>query len=376
MQSLDEVIDDELSRYTGPVLLYDRRILGANMGALAEAVRPTDWPMLAVKSFPHPVVTEMAKQHRLGFEVSNLAEYQLLPNDLSGSNVSLGRATPVPPEPFTERGNRLTINTERYTAPNAHPSVRHGLRLNFRDIPGVPDAERLAFDRFGASWEEFADRLRSGAAVDGAHFHNASEVNSADSYLVALRAIRDLADAVGAPLEFINVGGGLHGVPASVRPGLLRQLTVEAGPRELHIEPGNALCDGAGHLLCRVEWVREWEKGCYYVGLDASYDCHAQWNYPSWVSLPGLPCEALPYRQLPSAAEGKHTIVFSGASCYNSDRLGVFRFDADGDVFPLSPGDPVVFADMNGYAWAWTVGFNGIPPADIRFYDSAAPSPG
>ena len=364
-----------MDRYAGPVLIYDIEQIRANMVGLAEAFGgDPDRILFAVKSFPAPPILTMALEVGAGFEVSNEQEYHLLPKDLTGKIVSLNSPLNEDPRRFLKLGNQLHVHLD---APpegqlrSYRPDCCFSFRLSHKSLP--IDTSLLVEEdrpsRFGASWETFLDSapfFRNGV-LSGIHLHNGSEANTPAFYLAALRVILNAAVENGIPMRRVNLGGGFHPIPKVELNPLLGELCEIAGDLSLFIEPGYVLCRDAGFLLCKVSDVRPFGNQRYQVILDTSYDCHAKWSHPSWSGPKHLKIVKLPHRKIPAPEKGFQILIFTGATCYERDQLGIFRVPQLGSTAPVKPGDPILLSNLNGYSYAWNTGFNGVSPARIRF---------
>jgi diaminopimelate decarboxylase len=374
--TIEDVSRDEWERYEAPVLLYDIARIRANISELAAACAGNPGHMLfAVKSFPAARILVMAYEIGMGFEVSAEQEYQMLPSDLSGRIVSLNSPFPLSSDRFLWAGNLLQnqqnslAEAKRYKASDrCHP----GLRLNHQTLPIDPTLiciqERPS--RFGITWQSFlesAPLFREGV-VSGVHLHNGSEQNSAGFYLAALRTILEAAAQFRIPLDYVNLGGGYHSIPQPELVQLLTELHRIAGDVPLFIEPGHILCRDAGFLLCQVRSIRDLGGERYFVNLDASYDCHTRWSYPSWTNLANCAITKMPYQRIPDPEPGYILLILTGATCHEKDQLGVFRMVRDGTTLPIKPNDPILLSNINGYSFAWNTEFNGVPKAKVRFF--------
>ena len=73
--NLQQIVDDELRRYSGPVLIFDREQIRSNLIGLGKAFGANPGGMLfAVKSFPHADILQTVWETEGGFEVSNERE--------------------------------------------------------------------------------------------------------------------------------------------------------------------------------------------------------------------------------------------------------------------------------------------------------------
>jgi diaminopimelate decarboxylase len=371
---LQQVVDDELSRYSGPVLIFDRERIRANLIGLGKAFGGNPGGMLfAVKSFSHAEILQTVWETGVGFEVSNEREYRLLPRDLSLRTVSLNSPLREDPAEFVECGNRLHVHLESVpdrTIIGAPSDGSYCLRLDHKSLPLDSSllVERDRPSRFGVSWSSFlesAPLFREGI-LSGVHVHNGSEVNTAAFYRAALKLLLDSCEENQIPLRYVNLGGGLHPIAQAELEKLLGDLHSTAGELPIFIEPGHVICREAGFLLCKVHDVRPFGGQRYHVTIDASYDSHAKWSQPSWTGPDELGIEKLDHREIPAPQEGFQILRFVGASCFERDQLGIFRIPQRGSVPPIAPGDPIILSNINGYSYAWNKGFNGVPPAKLR----------
>lgn len=376
MASLQQIVKEELDRYAGPVLIFDKARIRANLTCLAQSLGGDAGRILfAVKSFPLPEILTMARDIGVGFEVSNRQEYQLLPGDLSGRTVSLNSPLRDNPGDFLSRGNRLNIHLD--AVPQQHlgrpPSgSSFCLRLSHKSLPVDPSLliEGDRPSRFGVTWETFlaATPLFQEGVLSGVHVHNGSEVNTAEFYRAALKLIISASREHDMALSYVNLGGGLHPIPQAELEQLLRDLHSIAGELPVFIEPGHVLCRDAGFLLTRVHELRPFGGGRFHVTVDASYDCHAKWSHPSWELPADLGIVKLPHQEIPAPRPGFQILRITGPTCYERDQLGIFCLPERSPTPPLKPGDPILLSNINGYSYAWNTGFNGVPPARLRLF--------
>jgi diaminopimelate decarboxylase len=373
MIDIQQLVGEELDHYAGPVLIFDKARIGANLGRLVQSLGGDAGRVLfAVKSFPLPEILGMVAEAGAGFEVSNRSEYQLLPRVLSGRTISLNSPLRDDPRGFLEFGNRLNVHLD--TVPDHHITVPSGasfcLRLSHKSLPVDPSllTEPERPSRFGVPWESFlaAAPLFQQGILSGVHIHNGSEANTAAFYRAALELIIDASREHDIPLRYVNLGGGFHPISQVELEPLLGELHMMAGELPLFIEPGHVLCRGAGFLLSKVHEVRPFGGGRYHVTVDASYDCHAKWSQPSWGFPSDLGIVKLPHLQIPAPMPGFQILRITGSSCYERDQLGIFCLPERSHRPPVKPGDPILLSNINGYSYAWNTGFNGIRPARLR----------
>ena len=371
---IDSIINDEINHYTNPVLIYDTSCIRENLTELTEAFNNNPARILfAVKSFPASPIISLIYDAGLGFEVSTEREYSLLPENLHGRTVSLNTPLRKNTDQFMKFGNMLQnqmdilLDQENDVPPT---DCQSGLRLNYKSLPIEPSllVEPEHRSRFGLSWETFlssAPLYRKGV-LSGVHLHNGSEQNTSAFYQATLKAIIAATKKNQIPLRYVNIGGGFHSIPQLELLHLLSDLCKIAGELPLFIEPGHVLCRNAGFLLCKVHTIQAFGGERYYVTLDASYDCHAKWSYPSWEGAENI--TKMPYQKIPEPENGFRFFIFSGATCYEKDQLGIFRVIKNGSTLPVAPDDFILLSNINGYSFAWNTEFNGVPKAKVRFF--------
>ncbi len=283
---LQTVVEQELRSYSRPVLIYDIAHIRKNFLALIAAFDHNPTPILfAFKSFPAAPIISLAYELGVGFEVSNTREYQCLPQNLQGRTVSLNTPLTTCRTDFLTLGNQLQEQIEHVENSKPPLHCHLGLRLN-HSLPINPkllrEPERRS--RFGIDWDNFLDQapLYRADILSGVHLHNGSEQNTPEFYRATLNCLTKVAKQQQIPLRYINLGGGFHAIPEEQLTALIGELHHISAEFPLFIEPGQVLCRNAGFLLCRVQSICFFGGGRYYINLDASYDCHAKWSYPTW----------------------------------------------------------------------------------------------
>lgn len=368
---VDEALAELSTTYSGPTLAYDVDAIAANVEQLGVAIGDVARVLFAVKSFPSAEVLERVGAAGAGFEISALAEYALLPADLSGTRVSLNSPSPSDLDALVAKGNQLDVHLdypEQLDGLSIPEAARAVLRLSHTglglgdDLVGNP----MRASRFGSSLDVLlAQAADSGAnSIAGVHLHNGSEVNTGDFYRAALEQIVQRAEDQEIALSSVNLGGGFHPIDDPELATLLADLSSLAGSMELLIEPGNIAARKTGYLLTQAIAVRDTHVGTHHhVTLDSSYESHAKWSIPTWAPR-NFAAERYPHNLIPEPEAGYEFVLFYGASCYEKDLMGVYRVPT-GQAAPIVRGDIVTFDDLNGYSFAWNKGFNGVPAAQV-----------
>lgn len=334
-----------------PALVFDRERLERNAIAITSAAHAaTITCLFAAKSFPHPVVRELAARHFDGFDAASEAELAALPPSKIVSIADpTGRAV-------TSRAARTIVSVShvdqlRDVPASAEIAVRLSMSLTGRDpaIGVVQDGSGHRRSRFGLDLDPARRRtelraLAAGRRV-GLHVHHgAVTATSPERFLATAHAA--LAIARDAELEpaFLNLGGAWHGLADLA--AAFAQLRAAFPALELIVEPGRALVDEAGFACGRVVLARALDDRALRV-LDLSRVCHLRW---SQIELVGV---------APRAGLGsKHLLV--GPTCFEDDVLGEWTTED-----ALAVGGRVVLRHVTGYAVAWNTGFHGVPPADV-----------
>jgi diaminopimelate decarboxylase len=230
----------------------------------------------------------------------------------------------------------------------SHPHISTGLRRNKFGVP-LDDATSVLHDAARAT----------GIRVVALHLHVGSQMMSLDPIRRAAGAAAALARevrALGVPIEYLDLGGGLgisyNGVPAPSFDEYAAAILDGVRPSGLPlvIEPGRAIVGPAGALVARVVDVKPQPGDKHFVVLDAGM---TELLRPA---LYGAFHRILPVGE-PGAGEVAVDIV--GPLCESSDTLGSDR------RMPLPRvGDLVAVLDAGAYGSAMAFNYNRrlLPP--------------
>ncbi len=247
-----------------------------------------------------------------------------------------------------------------------------GIRLNM--VTGT----HVRWSRFGFHYEtgdagravEWIARSRSLRLV-GLHMHIGTFVLDLEAYREALRRLLALArwarERHGVSLRYVNAGGGFassnqlryqyfpeQGPPTfdayaeALCEVLHEGLPDEEWPR-LVLEPGRALADDAGHLLCTAVANRSTPAGGRAVVVDAGVNL--VYTAP-WYRLAVRPARA--------SEEAPRSTVVYGPLCMNID---VLREDAP--LPTLRPGDRLIVHPVGAYNIPQSMQFITYRPAVV-----------
>lgn len=231
----------------------------------------------------------------------------------------------------------------------AHPSLETGradAKFGFAPREVLPVWRALA---------ESAGLRRTTLAV-----HLGSGLRDLAPYEEALRLMLALADelaAAGAPVEEIDIGGGLgidydDGEDPDPRELVSRvaALAGAGGPR-IRFEPGRSIVARAGILLTRVLYRRE-RDGSPALVCDAGYT-----DFARYALYGGQ------HRIVPVAGEesGDPTVEVLGPTCESGDVLGTGR-----RLHGVQPGDLLEVRDAGAYGFVMASNYNSRPrPAEV-----------
>lgn len=263
---------------------------------------------------------------------------------------------------FIEGCSHITFNSiiqfERYKsridAYNAQPGVKKPVSCGIRINPecSVIDTDIynpcMPGSRFGVFIDCMPDKLPEG--IDGFHFHALCESTSYDLEKV-LNEVEIKFGKYLPQLKWLNMGGGhlmtREGYDTEHLIGLLNRFHDKYPNLELILEPGSAFTWRTGDLVATVLDIVE-HKGIKTAIIDASFACHM----PDCLEMPYQPKIT---SALAEPDYSKPTYRIGGNSCLSGDFIGDWSFEQ-----PLTPGDKLVFEDMNHYTTVKTHMFNGI----------------
>jgi diaminopimelate decarboxylase len=364
----------ETSRITGPTLLFDLDNIKERMRLLKRlAGQFSATTLVAVKSCPQSAYLQSARECLDGFDVSNLAEYSALPEPLDGMLVSI--TSPVMTSElhdFSRKGNSVLVTLDSlvqleqyFTQPSRFPYV---LRLQSSDLlkdAEPADAAYYPGTRFGFPVSEIGNLLRNQHIANnppaGFHVHHGSERNQVSTYKTLIGGIRQLAQELPAPPEFINLGGGWHNLNNEEVEDVLREARRQFPlPCSILFEPGRWFAETAGYAIGTIVNQARADNAINCT-LDLSGKSHLHWSQANLL----VSCEANYSRGV--------LVKFYGPSCYESDVIGQFlvpfcnEFDRETGI---APGNKVIFTNISTYAAAWNTEFNGIAKADVMWCES------
>jgi diaminopimelate decarboxylase len=304
--------------------------------------------LFAVKSFAHPDVIALAREHLDGFDVASPAEMAMV-----GDTTLVSVADPTGAAIATGRGARVIVSCETTEQAAAAPAgadvaVRVSASIAGRDpaLGAVLDGTGRRRSRFGLETAEQIAVVRAAAGNRriGQHVHHGPvTATSPERFVDTARAVLAVA---GFEPAFLDLGGAWHGI-ADLGAAFAAVRAAVPASVELVVEPGRTFALGAGFACGHVHAARDLGDRELRV-VDLSRACHLRWSQPELVGFP------------PRPGEGRG-VLFVGPTCYEEDVVG--EWTVDPAHWPV--GARVVLRDITGYAVGWNTGFGGVPPADV-----------
>ena len=239
----------------------------------------------------------------------------------------------------------------------------------------------VAETKFGIPRREAAAVLRRHAAfrgvrMIGVHVHIGSQITQARPFVEAIRRVGEvirLGRRLGAPLEWLNLGGGLGIVYKDERPQTPRQFARAVVPllEQLHIrlilEPGRFIVGNAGILVTEVLYVKP-GRGKQFAVIDAGM------NDLIRPALYGAYHEVVPTCAVPANGRARYDVV--GPVCESADvlargrRLGKIKAGARLAVLGAGAYGSTMSSNYNGRLRAAEVLVRGRRWAVIRRRDT------
>jgi diaminopimelate decarboxylase len=358
----------ELKEDAEPTIIFDLKTIENNLMILRQiGEKHKCLFLMAAKSFCDSRIHKLAVQYLNGFDVSNLTEYKNLPVELDGMLISLTDPSfsSLQASHFLTKNNNLLVTCgtlEQFEIlESSTDSVGYAIRLNTSELlkeDSFCQAESPP-SRFGiSSFEiELIKKMTMSKRnhFTGFHMHHGSLVNSPNTFKRLASQVLKLCNLIGIQISYLNLGGGLQGLPFDMLEALIKDLrTFIPTDVTLVFEPGRFLVQNAGFAVGRILAVRKQREKIGYI-LNLSRSCHLRWAEPKTVALN-------------KSLSSKTKVTLYGPTCYEGDTFGEFEFPTDSkDKLVFSVGEKILFSNINGYAVSWNTGFNGIKPAQLIF---------
>ena len=369
----DSVFEKACDSFPTPFHLYDEAGIRRNARALNEAFA---WcadfkEYFAVKALPNPAVLRILREEGCGVDCSSETELMLADAcGFSGEEIMFS-ANAMPYEEFTHaRQLGAYINLDDITHIDIlreHGGIPETVCLRYNpggsftigtEIMGNPGDAKYGFT--AEQLREGLERLKAlGVKRFGLHAFLSSN-NTDTGYYPALAEIlfrcgRDLSEATGLPLAFINLSGGV-GIPyrpdqaatdiRDVGEGVRRayEAVFPEGGVAIKTELGRWMTGPMGWLVTHATHRKDTYK--HYIGLDA---CAANLMRPAMYGA---------YHHITVCGKREapldHRYDVTGSLCENNDKFAVDR-----DLPEIVTGDIVVIHDTGAHGHAMGYNYNG-----------------
>ena len=203
----------------------------------------------------------------------------------------------------------------------------------------------------------------AGVRIVGLHLHIGSQITQAAPFVRAIRRVAEVLDAgrrAGAPLEWLNLGGGLGIIYKDERPQTPKQFAAAVLPLlrplrvRLILEPGRFIVGNAGILVTEVLYIKQ-ARGKRFVVVDAGMNDLVR------PALYGAYHEVIPAAQLPGAPDGLARYDVVGPVCESADVLARNR-----RLGPVKPGHLLAVLGAGAYGSVMASNYNGrLRPAEV-----------
>jgi diaminopimelate decarboxylase len=385
--------------YATPCLCYHTPTLRSHRDFFSAASEPRQLSFLfAVKSFPHPEMLSVLNNHILSFDVSNAAEARLALENAQVERLSLCAPAldkdllSLVFQELKRHKNEVEKNlctfqvscetlaqvqlcTTYFNAQKLHfPHCQFGIL--FRIESGsllsslcLERKQKIPASRFGMTptLENLQPCLEAaGEFWQGFHLHHGfPQHNGIEEYTHFATELWQLAQnlGVGERLRTVNFGGGLWPLSNSDLLTLFAQVRSQFPP-SVHVlfEPGRRFTKGAGWALTRVRsaktLTRTQGRSTHVRVVDLSRVGHLKWSN----SAPRVP--------LPVVNHSRSILEIVGPTCYEDDLFLRQCLEETQDADTLLPvGSLVLLEGVTGYSSAWNHSFNGLPQAQVVFFD-------
>ena len=372
----DQVVFEAAQKFETPFHLYSERGIRQTARALKDAFGEIEdfREYFAVKALPTPAVLRILKEEGCGVDCASVTELMLA--DACGF-----------------QGADIMFSANDVTGEEFSLARRLGAYINLDDIThvdtlaqngGVPETVCLRFNpggtfrignaimgdpgdaKYGMTREQLTQallRLKAlGASRFGLHAFLSSNTTDPAYYPALARLLfqtgRELMEASGMPLAFVNLSGGI-GIPyrpdqpetdiRAVGEGVAREYRhafTDNGIRGVAIktELGRYMTGPNGWLVTHI--INEKRIHKHYLGLDAcACDLMRPAMYGAYhhITIPGK--EHLPHDQL---------VDVTGSLCENNDKFAVDR------MLPQTAiGDLLVIHDTGAHGLSMGYNYNG-----------------
>lgn len=357
-----------------PLYAYDAAVIRKNAQRLKAAIGVYEHAefLYAIKANYNPSIVKLIAAEGFGIDAVSLEE------------VRMGLHCGIPAEQIMFTGNNMRddemeechrlgvlLNIGSLSRLKKFGEAFPGSKVCVRFNPNVGAASHASnitggpSSKFGISYKKLSDVLEIVDAHElklvGIHEHIGSGWLGLEEPIMAMNVLLELAAQIPS-LEFIDLGGGF-GVP--YKPGQ-EQLDLEALGQaykkgfeafnqahdrtlKMRIEPGRFLVAESGHLLTRVNTIKQGEHGRPFVGTDTGM---------SQLVRPSMYGSYHPIRNLSNPGGETHSYDIVGNICESAD-----FFAKERDLPEVREGDilSIDMAGAYGFCMASNYQFRALP---------------
>ena len=378
----EQVPVDRIAEAVGtPVYIYSYRTLVGHLRKLQAAFRSLR-PLIcfSMKANGNLAILRLLVQQGAGLDIVSQGElYKARQAGCPPSRIvfaSVGKR----PEEIREslREGIFCFNVESVPELEAIDRIARRMRTRARVALRVnPDVEAhthryittgIAESKFGIDPNAAETILRGHAAyrgvrIIGLHLHIGSQITQAGPFVAAIRRVAGVLEAgrrAEAPLEWLNLGGGLGIIYKDERPQTPRQFAKAVVPllRRLNVrlilEPGRFIVGNAGVLVTEVLYIKP-ARGRRFAVVDAGM------NDLIRPALYGAYHEVIPTAAPVAAANGRSRYDVVGPICESADVLA-----RDRRLGALVPGTRLAVLGAGAYGSTMSSNYNGrLRPAEV-----------
>lgn len=356
-----------------PTLVIDREAVLRRYSALAQGLGRAHIHY-AVKANPAPELLTALAEHGSGFDAASRTEIEMcLTAGATPDRISFGNTIKRASDIAWAHEQGITLFAADAES-ELEKIARHapGANVYIRVLVTNCEADWPLSRKFGCAPDMVLKLISTakqlGLRAVGLSFHVGSQTRRASMWAPVLdnvAATWHAAQAAGAELELLNIGGGFpafHGeeldAPELYAAEVMHLISERFGNvPHIMAEPGRGMVAEAGAIASEV----------LLVSRKSDNDLH-RWVYLDIGRFSGLAeteGEAIRY-QFMTAHDGEPTgpCIMAGPSCDSADVLYEKR-PVDLPI-GLAAGDRVIIRNCGAYTSTYaSVGFNGFPPLDV-----------
>lgn len=358
--NIDRVRDAVKNKHKTPVLVVDLDLVRVKARRI-KAAMPHVHPHYAVKANPHPEVLKVLIEEGVSFEISSVAELDLLLG-LGVPAEEIYYSNPIKSRDALEYAAKKGVEwyaLDSVDELNKIISVKRDAKLFLRIETQNIGADWPLMEKFGSTFSESREIIiaasKLGADLVGVTFHVGSQCRNLENWRVGIenaKVVFGMMREVGLEPRLLDIGGGfpvrlLKPIPAIEKIGESVNAAIADLPGSIRVisEPGRYLVSDAAHLVSRVVGTAM-RQGKRWVYLDAGV-------------FQGLmeTIEGIQFEVYTESKGEKIPCVLAGPTCDSMDVIMRDQMLPEG----LKEGDYVYLLKLGAYSTAYASNFNGFP---------------